>query len=40
MIQCKFSFACEELVVSEQELCRPTDQSMAADERKDEITLH
>jgi len=36
MIKCKFLFTCEELVVSELKLCRPKDQSLAADERKDE----
>jgi hypothetical protein len=36
MMKCKFGFTREELVVSELEVCRPKDQSMAADERKDE----
>ena len=36
MIKCKFGFTCEDLVVSELKVCRPKDQSMAADERKNE----
>lgn len=35
-IKCKFGFTREEMVVSELKVCRPKDQSMAADERKDE----